>query len=313
MQRNFQLFFTQPHFLIRRHVHIMRPLAVNFHFNQPKELKMRKIFWENPYQTKLTTTVASVAGTEVTFNETIAYCESGGQESDAATVNGLKILSSRMDKGAPHLIYYTLPAEHGLKVGDQASMEIDWARRSKLMRYHFCCELILVIVNRIFSHTPQGVELQPDDIDKSIKKVGAHMSDSGARVDFALDAISGYLKAIEDEFKRVINADLPIEKGYIDQANQVRFWRIPGYAMVPCGGTHVKSTAEVGHVTLKREKSSYTTQEIGEYSVITKTKHNAERIKIKLVQETPIKENTEQETIAISAAPAPSPSPSSSQ
>lgn len=29
-------------------------------------------------------------------------------------------------------------------------------------------------------------------------------------------------------------------------------WEIEGFSKVPCGGTHVKSTAEVGFVTLKR-------------------------------------------------------------
>ena len=28
--------------------------------------------------------------------------------------------------------------------------------------------------------------------------------------------------------------------------------RIEGFSRVSCGGTHVKSTAEVGHITLKR-------------------------------------------------------------
>ena len=30
------------------------------------------------------------------------------------------------------------------------------------------------------------------------------------------------------------------------------FWEIDGFSKVPCGGTHVKSTAEVGFVSLKR-------------------------------------------------------------
>ena len=34
--------------------------------------------------------------------------------------------------------------------------------------------------------------------------------------------------------------------------NQRRFWKIDGFAEVSCGGTHVKSTAEVGFVRLKR-------------------------------------------------------------
>ncbi len=47
--------------------------------------------------------------------------------------------------------------------------------------------------------------------------------------------------------------NLPIQTGYSDIEHQRRFWKIDGFAQVPCGGTHVTSTAEVGLVTLKRE------------------------------------------------------------
>ncbi len=39
----------------------------------------------------------------------------------------------------------------------------------------------------------------------------------------------------------------------VDEAAQRRFWKIDGFAEVPCGGTHVKSTVEVGYVSLKRK------------------------------------------------------------
>ena len=45
---------------------------------------------------------------------------------------------------------------------------------------------------------------------------------------------------------------MPIQTGFSDVATQKRFWKIDGFAQVPCGGTHVKSTGEVGFVTLKR-------------------------------------------------------------
>ena len=41
-----------------------------------------KIFWTDPYQTELITTVASVDGTVVALNETIFYAFAGGQESE---------------------------------------------------------------------------------------------------------------------------------------------------------------------------------------------------------------------------------------
>ena len=192
------------------------------------------MFWENPYKTHLTTKVASVQGNEILLNETIAYSFSGGQESDSTTINGLHVLGSRMD--GP-LIYYTLPEGHGFSLGDAVLITIDWERRYRLMRLHFSAELILEIVTQKFH----------------LEKVGAHIAEHKSRIDFLYDHnISQHFEAILADYNAIINSDRPIETGYIDVDTQRRYWKIEGFAEVPCGGTHVRSTGEVGHVNLKR-------------------------------------------------------------
>ena len=236
---------------------------------------MKKIFWENPYQCTLETTVEAVNGNKCEFEETIAYSEAGGQESDKATVNGLPILDSTMP--TRDQIIYTLPDNHGLKVGDKVKMEIDWPRRNRLMRLHFSCELVLVIVNRLFGKKPVGEELAPKEIDViGPFKTGAHMTEDGARVSFLLaENMIKYLDAILKEFNRIIDEDLPIEKGYLNEETQERFWRIKGFALVPCGGTHVDTTSEIGRVNLKRENG-------GKYKG-----QPSEKIRISLVDPSP--------------------------
>lgn len=218
---------------------------------------MKKIFWENPYQQRLETRVQHVEGNSVVFEETIGYSESGGQESDRVTVNGIEVLSSHMDRSAPFLIYYTLPEGHGLVPGAPVTMQIDWPRRYRLMRLHFTCELVLVLMNRLFNKTPEGVELRPEEIDTAIRKRGAHIAETGARVDFEYATnISEYFPTILERYDQIIAADLPIEKGFLDEANQIRYWRLPTIALVPCGGTHVHSTGEVGLIDLKRDRAN---------------------------------------------------------
>ncbi len=197
---------------------------------------MKKIFWLDPYQTTLETRVAAVDGVQLLFEETIIYSFAGGQESDVATVNGMPVLDS---KRFDTLIYYTLPEGHGLKVGDSVVMQIDWPRRHALMRLHFAAELILEIVT-----TKYGFE-----------KIGAHISQDKSRIDFLAEQnVSELFDDILLEYNRIVTANYPIVKGYSDEATQRRFWKIEGFAQVPCGGTHVHTTGEVGFVTLKREK-----------------------------------------------------------
>jgi len=198
---------------------------------------MRKVFWDNPYQQQLGTKVSKVLGNELLFEETIAYSFSGGQESDLAFINALTILNSRMEG---NLIYYTLPEGHNLSVGDEVHMRIDWQRRYRLMRLHFAAELVLEIVTQKFH----------------LEKVGAHIAESKARIDFIFpEHISSLFETILDAYNQIISADLTIETGFSDIETQRRFWKIDGFAQVPCGGTHVKSTKEVGFVSLKRSRS----------------------------------------------------------
>jgi len=195
---------------------------------------MRKIFWDNPYQTNLETRVISVDKNHVLFEETIVFSFSGGQESDHAYVNGFPIVDSII---AGNLIYYVLPEGHNLKPGDVVMMKIDWPRRYRLMRLHFAAELILELVT-------QALKLE---------KIGAHIAESKARIDFFCDKnISFLFENMLSNYNKIIQQDLKIKTGYSDIQNQRRFWEIEGFSKVACGGTHVKSTSEVGFVALKR-------------------------------------------------------------
>jgi Ser-tRNA(Ala) deacylase AlaX len=175
-----------------------------------------------------------VKGTQVLLVETIAFSFSGGQESDKAQINGLPILGSVMDGS---LIYYTLQDGHGLNKGDEVTLTIDWPRRYKLMRLHFSAELVLEIVTRKFH----------------FEKIGAHIAETKARIDFIYDQnISTHFETILEEYNEIIKSDKVIQTGFTDVASQKRYWKIEGFSQVPCGVTHVKSTGEVGYITLKR-------------------------------------------------------------
>ena len=51
----------------------------------------------------------------------------------------------------------------------------------------------------------------------------------------------------------MIEADREIVSAYSDACAERRFWEIDGFARVPCGGTHLRRTGEIGALTLRRK------------------------------------------------------------
>ncbi|HNB29242.1 MAG TPA: alanyl-tRNA editing protein [Alphaproteobacteria bacterium] len=198
-------------------------------------MSVAKLFWQDPYRTTLATQVATVAGNDVTLAETIFYAFSGGQESDAGSIGGRPVLAARKEGRD---ILYTLAEGHGLQAGDPVTIEIDWARRYKLMRLHLAAEIILELA---YQNLP------------GIEKVGAHIAADKARIDFAWEQnIASLFPMMQEKAGALIAADHPIASAFSDEGNQRRYWEIAGFAKVPCGGTHLKRTGEIGALTLKR-------------------------------------------------------------
>lgn len=195
---------------------------------------MKKMFWENPYLDSLATCVIEVKQNKILCAETIGFAFAGGQESDTVWINDMLVINSERHGD---LIYYHLHEDHGLTVGASVVMKIDWQRRYSLMRLHFAAELILELVTRKLGS----------------EKIGAHIAQTKARIDFRHDKnISFAFDELLQDYNRIIASDAPIKTGFTDVAKQQRYWEIAGFSKVPCGGTHVKSTAEVGYVSLKR-------------------------------------------------------------
>jgi Ser-tRNA(Ala) deacylase AlaX len=198
-------------------------------------MAVEKLFWKDPYLTHCKARITSVDGVRITLSHTVAYAFEGGQQSDTGTIGGFEILQAERDGFE---IFYTLPEEHTLCPGDETDVCIDREKRYRIMKLHFAAELVLELVYRNFGHP---------------EKIGANITYDKARVDFAWDGnISSAFGFLDAELAKMIAADHKIICDFDDAANEHRFWRIDGFAQVPCGGTHIKSTKEIGGLTLKR-------------------------------------------------------------
>lgn len=195
----------------------------------------QKVFWDDPYLARLDTLVASVQAKDITVTKTIFYAFSGGQESDEGTIGGRKVLGARKDD---YEIIYTLEDGHGLQPGDPVTMVIDWDRRYALMRLHFAAEIVLELAYQNLS---------------GIVKIGAHIARDKARIDFEWpENISAAFPMFQEKAQAIVAADHPIASAFSDVDAEQRYWEIQGFARVPCGGTHLRRTGEVGALELKR-------------------------------------------------------------
>lgn len=211
-----------------------------------------KVFWDDPYQVELESTVSRVDGPCIELEETIFYAESGGQESDAGTIGGIQVIKAEK---LGLSIVYTLEHEPNFQAGTVVTTQIDWARRYALMKLHFAAEVILEVVTHRFPE---------------MTKVGAHISADKSRIDFEWhESVKPLLPELQQQAQSVIDSHADIISDFSDTSEQRRYWKVEGFAQVPCGGTHLKNTSEVGRIQLKRKN-------IGK---------GKERIEISLVEE----------------------------
>lgn len=195
-----------------------------------------KVFWNNPYQTEIISVVTQITGNNVELSHTIFYAESGGQESDEGTIAGIRVVKA--EKSGSRIIY-TLETRPTFAVCDEVVTEIDWPRRYALMKLHFAAEVVLELFTQNFN---------------SITKIGAHISEDKSRIDFEWsENIAPLLPALLSKAQDLIDSDSIITSEFSDQTKERRYWKVEGFAQVPCGGTHLKRTSEVGNIALKRK------------------------------------------------------------
>ncbi|GGI15226.1 alanyl-tRNA editing protein [Gottfriedia solisilvae] len=198
-------------------------------------MTVKKLFWEDPYLSYTTAIVTSVVGQTITLDQTIIYAFSGGQQSDSGKIGGFELIDAKKEALE---ILYTLPENHNLYKGQEVIVEIDWEKRYKIMKLHFAAEIILEMMYQNYD--------QPE-------KIGANITSDKARIDFYWNGnITETFSLLETKAHNLIDANKPIKSDFSDKEKQRRYWEIEGFGKVACGGTHIKSTGEIGRIRLKR-------------------------------------------------------------
>lgn len=233
------------------------------------------LFRTNAYLRSCEARVVQIGEAGVMLDRTVFYPHGGGQLGDTGTMTladgmRLRIADARKPAHAnahpDDVGHIPAPGQEAvlarLAVGDLVTLDIDWERRYRLMRFHTAAHLMCGVLPyavdgcSITSDYARldfvtGEPLSRADIDKALDELVS--AAKPVRCDVVTDA---ELRA-NPEWVRTMNVMPPTGHG------TVRVVNIEGVDRQPCGGTHVANTAEVGAVcVLKMEKKSSRTRRV---------------------------------------------------
>lgn len=197
---------------------------------------MKKLFWEDPYLTECMAKVNSIEGNKVKLDQTIFYAFSGGQASDSGTIGGINVVEAiEEDK---ENISYLLEKEPEFKVGDEVEVIIDGEIRQKIRNLHSVTHIVSYFVEEKLG---------------KLECIGSNVSRDKARLDYVFEgSISEHLEELKEKVNEFISNDYEVLIQNDENDPKLRLWVCDKMEM-PCGGTHINNTKELGNVKLKRK------------------------------------------------------------
>lgn len=227
----------------------------------------RKRFDDEPYLGQCDATVIAVNPEGIELDETVCYARSGGQAGDSGTLTladgRVLTLTDTVYANDRQRILHVLDGDAAPQVGDRVTVAIDWARRHRLMRLHTCLHLLGSLVPAPVT----GCSISPDSarIDFDLPESTLEKAELTERLnalinrslDVAVNGITPEELAAQPDLVRTVGAAPPAGTA------KIRIIDIPGVDRQPCGGTHVRNTAEIGAIAVtKIEKKSRTNRRV---------------------------------------------------
>jgi alanyl-tRNA synthetase len=178
--------------------------------------------------------------------DTIFYPEGGGQPADHGSMGGVKVVDvQKVDGAVRHSLTTELPP-------GPVRMELDWARRFDHMQQHTGQHLLTAVALGRFGLATKAFHLGPSvcDIELDVASLGdtdlRKLEDAVAYEIFAARPVTIRHAGMEEmEALGVRSRALP--EGH---SGEIRLVEIDGLDLNTCGGTHVRSTAEIGALAL---------------------------------------------------------------
>ncbi len=211
-----------------------------------------ELFREDSYLKECEATVVAIDADAIVLDRTVFYPLGGGQPGDTGTLSweggSAAILDTRYGDGGT--IRHVL--EEGSStpsVGDTVLAVLDWERRYRHMRMHTAMHLLGSILQ--YGVTGGNISAEKSrldfDMEDTVDKeaVGAALLKLVAE-DHAVSCrwITEEELDAQPELVRTMSVQPPRGKG------SIRLLEIDGVDLQPCGGTHLRTTSEVGAVRI---------------------------------------------------------------
>lgn len=211
-----------------------------------------ELFREDSYLKECDAAVVSTDDAGVILDRTVCYPLGGGQPGDTGTMSwggsSVAIVDTRYaeDGSIRHVV------DNGAElpsVGDTVRIVLDWDRRYRHMRMHTAMHLLGSVLH--YGVTGGNISAEKSRLDFDMEDT----VDKEA-VTAALEALVAQDHAVscrwisdeeldaQPELVRTMSVQPPRGKG------RIRLLEIENVDLQPCGGTHLRSTAEVGKVRI---------------------------------------------------------------
>jgi misacylated tRNA(Ala) deacylase len=212
------------------------------------------LFREDPYLRSCEATVLEVRDCAVVLDRTVFYPLGGGQPGDTGRIGGLRVLDTRKGEG-DHVLHVLQPSAEKPKAGEKISIEIDWDRRHRHMRFHTALHLLGAVVRAPVTGGRIAADKSHLDFDIEMEKLVKEAIEAGvnALVDAAHATRASWIEEAELEARPELVRTMSVAPPH--GAGRVRLLEIPGVDLQACGGTHVANTGEIGRLTVARIRS----------------------------------------------------------
>ncbi len=215
-----------------------------------------KLFYNDAYlrRTEAEIEEVKIDGRKIRLllNRTIFYPEGGGQPSDRGFIRG-KGFEAKVEhvSGRDKIWHDGELRGRKPKAGEKVELELDWGWRYENMKQHTGQHILSAVLKDFYDSDTTGFQ-----IFENYNKI---------EIDFDGELTWEHILKAEIKANKIVSDDLPVQiesheelpmniKSFLRKPLSekvippIRIVSIPGIDVIACGGTHVKSTREIGPI-----------------------------------------------------------------